>query len=240
MLELTEIKKLSFDEVTELVNRAKTSPAAEAELLKQYLPMFFSIAKEYWNYPENRSRIQNLSEIDDIVQESYEPFKKSIRDYDASRGFKFITLAERYIRQHLDNLLKEERALRRHPHVKTWDESVKKFVPVYSPQPVSIYKDIVPSEVGDELELIIDTLRAKVTENPDWQVHFEFLVQRVDELLDSQIKKDVFHKLLEFGLQPKRLKQIRQELGLSSSALSNILGRDIYPAVEKALELANA
>ena len=232
---IVEIKKLAQDEVLDLVNRAKTNPEAEAELVKQFLPMFYSIARNYTNYSTGRSKFHNLPEIEDIAQESFEPFRNAIRDFDPSRGVKFITLAEKYVRQHLSNILSAERQLRRTPTIKKYDPTVKRFVEV-PVESVSLESPVSSESDDEDQRVLLDTIKDTIASTPHWRVHYDELLKDVENELDSNIKKEVFRKMIEVGLQPNRFKVVKDELGLGSSQITNIVGRDIYPAVLKVLE----
>lgn len=232
-----EIKRLSFDEESQLVEQARTDPAAETKLVEQYLPMFFSIAREYTNVSNYRmTRFQQLPTVDDVAQECYEPFKKAIQDYDVSRGFKFITLAQTYIRQHLDNLLKEERTQKAAPHQTVYDDNKKEYVEI-AVQPTSLDQTVKSKTgpFGGDEKQVIDFIHDEITSRPDWILHYDELVKEIENELNSDKKKEVFRRLVELGMQPKKLKTLREEMGLNPSELSNILGRDLYPAVMKVL-----
>lgn len=233
----------AFQDEAKLVEEAKHNPGgpAESQLLTKYLPAMYGIAQKYMSYDGTtyKSKIHDLPTTDDMVQDSFETFRKTVNDYDPTRNVKFHTLLHTYVDQYLNNKRKETKAKGRAPTIEIWDDTKKEYRDVVV-DPLSIYDPANKGGFGggresDRPKEIVDFIQEALSERPDWQMHYDHLVNLIDQELTTDKKKDVFRKLLEHGLHSKRLKNIREELGLKPSELSNILGRDIYPAVVKVL-----
>ena len=232
-----------FDEEAASIDKAKTDQDAKDVLVHKYLGTLYSIAKDYMAWEtgaDGRTRsigkIHDLPEIEDIVNASLEPFETAVQSYDPKVDVKFHTYLQNGVRQFLDNLYKAQAVQKRMPHAEVWDEGTKEFVDV-PVKPLSIH-ETVKGKTGEEASEIIDSIKDEITSRPDWKTQYDMLVEEVDSLLNSDLKKQVFRKLVEFGFMTKKLTEIGQELGLKPSALSNIIGRDIKPAVEQVLGLS--
>ena len=102
-------------------------------------------------------------------------------------------------------------------------------------------KTVSVGEEGETLR-VIDMMADDIQSRPDWQSTWDILVNEVEAELDKQrnadTKKTIFRKLLEYGLNPPSgfLQEIQEEVGMSPSALCNLIGRNIQPVVEKVVK----
>lgn len=255
-----EFSPLSFDEEAALIDRAKHDDLARSEMQNRYLKMLFHVAQAYMRPSEHGpiSKFDSLPEIDDIVGESFASLDKAITDYDRAKGVKFITFSERYVRQHLDNILRDERVLKeRTPHVKVEkteeeitkekeeiekdklehpekkDRKVDPKKTIFFGRPESLDIEISsPGGSSEDTRRFIDTIKdikQDFISKLEWESFIDVVLGRLKDEKAKQIWLEIANR---YG-EPSLKTQLSKKYNISPSQITFIIKNKISPIVQQ-------
>lgn len=251
-IQVQEYPKLTFQEEANLIEKAKTDQSAKTEVMDRYLKMLFDIAQDYMILTERgyKSKINSLPEIDDLASEGLGPLSDAIDDYSQATGFKFITFAERYVRQRLDNLYRDQQKLKETSPRKieievpksqkeikqeiedgAKIEDIKETKIIEVPEhPISLETDVARGD--DSFRKLVDVIEDTKTTHAD-SLEMESFINTVLDRLPDELSKKVFIEFVNRSEEHALKLHLAKELNVSPSMISSILKHKIQPLVNK-------
>jgi len=114
--ELRDSKVLSHDEILELFEALRRNDrTAEEKIVSANLKFVYSVANKY------RDRGMEFS---DLLSEGNRGLLRAIKDYDPSRGIKFLSYAVYWIRQRIESALDDNQTVRIPQNIKVKEKKV--------------------------------------------------------------------------------------------------------------------
>lgn len=251
-IQVQEYPKLTFQEEANLIEKAKSDQSAKTEVMDRYLKMLFDIAQDYMILSDRgyKSKINSLPEIDDLASEGLAPLSKAVDDYSQATGFKFITFAERYVRQHLDNLYRDQQQLletsprkikieipksqkdiKKELEEGAKIEDIKETKTIEVPEhPISLETDVARGD--DSFRKLVDVIEDTKSGHSD-SLELESFINSVLSRLPDELSKKVWMELINRAGEKSLKLHLAKELNVSPSMISSILEHRIRPVVNK-------
>lgn len=139
----------------ELVLRIKAGEDVRENMEQLYFQVLPFIRSMAWKY-------KGQAEIEDLEQEGYLALYPAIDAYDMARGVKFLTCAEKWIRQRMRRYIQNNRSCLRLPvhsleKVKQYQQFVSAYVLEYGQEPTS---EVAAKGLGWMWETVVDVRKS--------------------------------------------------------------------------------
>ena len=188
----------------------------------------------------------SLGEISDLLKNKIYPVVKRVTELHGEKPRNMIMQQEQNIRssirKYFDSLISQDLTVFEAPKLKIYDEPSGEYREIRHSGPSSVDAPESSKETETTKLNILDKVKEDLSQMPEvqvekahWEENYETLIKKIEKELPSDIDKRIFGLMLDVNPDTGEnysMQEIAAILGMGTSAVSNHLGRSIYPIVE--------